>query len=366
MKPLRKPRNWSAEDSVGWMFMGEHGGPCDKSCQMCYYAHQKNLVFYSYETLVQHANLFKHYYKLDACDITGGEPTIFKTKTGDIVDLVGHCANIGLKPRIITHGQNLRDNWMLGRKRPLYKEIEDAGLELWRISIHGGSAASHDEVLGSAGSFDAMVANFDNLSVETQFNTTLLNTNYKDLPVNVLRDRDPTVWNIIYFLPYFYWSDKTGKTEAAFQVTYRDAAPFVARAIEEMESLGWEVNLRYFPLCISEEFGFAENVSGYHQVPFDPWEWRLNVTQRVPIEQIESEGGWYNSERKRALTWMASRDNEVCSRCSYKEICDKPPEQYQEKYGLSELRPVEGTDELHDPLHFQKQRGRTTAKEAVG
>src|SRR5262245_51096564 len=122
MKPLYKPRTQDIE-SRGWLFMGEQGGPCDKSCTFCYYAHQQNLVFFDLNTLIQHANLFRHYYGLNACDITGGEATIYKTRDGDIVDLVAHCARIGLAPTIITHGQNNRDDFKLGYARPLYQEI---------------------------------------------------------------------------------------------------------------------------------------------------------------------------------------------------------------------------------------------------
>lgn len=337
------------------MFLGEQGGPCDKKCEFCYYAWQKNLVFFSLDTLFGHANLFRHYYGLSACDISGGEATIYKTPQGDIVDLVAHCARIGLQPTIITHGQNNRDDWKLGRKRPLYQEIEDAGLQDWLISLHGGSAPSHDKILCQEGSFAKLVAGLDLVKRPVRFNSTLCLDNFKDLPVNILKDRPPTVWNPIMFNPFHAWSPKTGKTEIDFQVQYRECAPYLARAIEALEPLGWEVNVRYWPLCIAQEFGFAENVCGYHQVSFDPWEWRLNVTSRNYMETIEKEGGWYESERLRAGQWMGRRDNEACAGCSLTAICDKPPEQYQAKYGVGELVRVSG-DAVSDPLHFQRHR----------
>lgn len=356
MKPLFKPRDGVC--SRGWLFMGEQGGPCDKKCEFCYYAHQQNLVFFDLNTLLQHANLFRHYYGLDACDITGGEATIYKTPQGDIVDLVRHCASIGLKPTIISHGQNNRDDWKLGRKRPLYQEIEEAGLEDWLISLHGGSASSHDKILCQDGSFDRLVRGLDLVKRPVRFNSTVCVDNYKDFPVSILKDRPPTVWNPIMFNPFHAWHHMTGPREIDFQVTYREASPYLARAIEELEPLGWEVNVRYWPLCIAQEFGFAENVCGYHQVPFDPWEWRLNVTGRTPLEQIDAEGGLYKSERKRAKEWMKGRTNKVCSSCSLAGICDGPQEQYQKKYGLDELRPASGPLET-DPLKFQQLRSST-------
>ena len=335
--------------------MGEQGGPCDKSCAFCYYAHQDKLVFFSFETLVQHANMFRHYYKLDACDISGGEATIFKTPTGDIADLVAHCSRIGLKPTIITHGQNIRADWKLGRPRPLYQEIEDAGLEDWLISLHGGSRESHDAILCQEGSFDRLLHGLALVRRPVRFNTTLVGLNYKDLPVSVLLDQPPTVWNPIMFNPFHWWSDKFGK-EIDFQASYHEIGPYLAKAIESLENHGWEVNVRYWPMCIAKEYGFEANVCGYHQVPFDPWEWRLNVTQRVPLQRIEAEGGWYKAERNRATQWMTGRENPVCSRCSHEPICDRPPEQYQAKYGHSELRVLDGPAAT-DPLLYQRERG---------
>jgi hypothetical protein len=226
---------------------------------------------------------------------------------------------------------------------------------LWRVSLHGGSEKTHDNLLNHADSFKKLTGNLDNLSVPVHFNTTLTNTNYCDLPVNVLKDRPPTVYNMIYFLPYFFWSTENGLTEADFQVTYREAAPYVARAIEDLEARGWEVNVRYFPLCIAQEHGFAENVCNYYQVPFDPWEWRLCVTARKSREQIDALGGWYEAEQHQALEWMGSRKNAKCDPCRFKAICDKPPEQYQRKYGLDEVTPVLGP-EVRDPLYFQSRR----------
>jgi hypothetical protein len=82
----------------------------------------------------------------------------------------------------------------------------------------------------------------------------------------------------------------------------------------------------------------------------------LNVTTRSPIEKIEAEGGWYESERLRAIAGMGLRHNPVCDTCSLRQVCDAPPEQYQKKFGLDELRPVAGELET-DPLVFQKTRG---------
>jgi MoaA/NifB/PqqE/SkfB family radical SAM enzyme len=349
MKPLYRDRDGIC--SRGWLFMGENGGPCDQKCEMCYYAYQKNLVFFSIETLIQHANMYRWYYGLDACDITGGEATVYK----HIVELVTHCSLIGLRPTIITHGQNIRDDFKLGHKRPLYQEIEEAGLDDWLISLHGNSPESHDRVLGKEGSFNRLMHGVGLVSKPVRYNTTLLDTNYQDLPVEVLKDQPPTVWNPIMFNPFHAWMEKTGETEIDFQSQYKEIGPYLARAIEDLERVGWEVNVRYWPICIAKEYGFEANVCGFHQVPFDPWEWRLNVTHRQDMRMIKHRGGWYNAERLAAKAVVESRKNDKCDTCMYSQICDKPPDQYQTKYGLDEISPILG-DLENDPLVFWRNR----------
>jgi hypothetical protein len=115
-------------------------------------------------------------------------------------------------------------------------------------------------------------------------------------------------------------------------------------------------------LCVAAEYGFEANVSGFHQVSFDPWEWRLGVTSRYDILQIEKSGGWYHTERRAATNIVANRKNDKCDMCKYQNICDKPPEQYQKKYGIDEITPALG-EIINDPLYFQMHR---EFKETIG
>lgn len=342
MKPLYTSRDGSI-NSRGWLFLGNQGGPCDQRCAFCYYAFQEDLVFFDQWTLMQHANLFRHYYQLDACDITGGEPTIHPQMPA----IVEHCARIGLQPSIITHGQHIA-------KPGEAQRYEDRGLDDWLISLHGGSPASHDAMLAKEGSFDRTITGARACKQPVRFNSTLTTHNVHDLPHRWLADNmPPTVWNLINFNPFHVWSTKA---HIDFQVRHEAAGEAVAAAVQHLESAGWEVNVRYWPLCLAAEHGYAENACGYHQVPYDPWEWCLNVTARTPIEQVEAEGGWEASERMRANQWMRARDNSTCARCQLRQICDKPTEQYQQKHGLGEVHPIVGGEMITDPLHYQRRR----------
>jgi len=337
----------------GWLFLGVNGGPCDRKCKHCYYAFQKDFIFYDVKTLKMFANKFRYYYGLEYADLTGGEPTIYPGIEG----VLEHMAMIGLKSTFITHGQNLT--------RKKVKSYESAGLGDYLISLHG-LEKSHDSIVNQGG-FKRVVRNLDNLGRPVRFNTTIMNLNYKDLPglAKFLSQREPSVYNMINFNPFHAWSLKT---EIDFQEKNSTMAPYIKEAIDILEEKGWEVNVRYMPLCIAKKYGFAKNQVGFYQVPYDKWEWDLAVTHNLRQEQIYKLGGRERAQLLIAHNLVAPRIHDPrmpagrrCGICRFRLICDGPPPQYQRRYGVDELQPEIG-ELVTDPMYFrrnyqQKQRG---------
>lgn len=337
----------------GWLFLGRHGGPCDKACKMCYYTYQNQLVFYDLNTLTGRANLFRHYYGLEYCDISGGEATIYGPKKDgrrlDLEKLVNHCSSIGLKPTIITHGQN--------NTPELVKGVEDAGLEDWLISLHGMKQGHELTVVNHKGNgqggFDKLVANLKNCTKPVRFNTTLQNFNYKELPQLAiwLRDNQPaTVWNMIQFNPFYAWA---GKEVIEFQEKMSVMAEYVAKAIQIAEKAGWEVNVRYWPFCVAKQWGFAKNCINFYQTQYDPWEWSLCATNRAPMDVVKEIGGQEAANRLFCDEIAKRRNNPKCDNCAMRPICEGPTEQYQKRYGIDELIPFEG-ELVTDISYFEK------------
>lgn len=339
----------------GWLFMGNHGGPCDKACLHCYYAFQKQLVFYDLNTMIGHANRMRHYYGLRYCDISGGEATIYgpKDKQGrrpHLEALISHCANIGLKPTIITHGQN--------NTPELVKGVEDAGLEDWLISMHGLEDGHDNLVVNHSGKGDGgwgrLVANLPNITRPARFNSTIQAFNYHELPGQArwLADNmPPTVFNMIQFNPFFAWA---GKEVIEFQERMTVLAPYVAEAVEIAEAAGWEVNCRYFSPCVAAEYGFERNCIGYFQTQIDPWEWSLVATEKVPMTAIRQFGGNHQTNLAMCRSIAERRGNDVCRSCRFfGNVCEGPPEQYAARFGLDELRPVAG-EPVTDPAYFER------------
>jgi MoaA/NifB/PqqE/SkfB family radical SAM enzyme len=338
----------------GWLFMGRHGGPCDKACKMCYYAYQNQLTFYKLDTLIAHANLFRHHYGLGYCDISGGEATIYgpKSKDGrrpDLETLLRHCRRIGLLPTIITHGQN--------NTEALVKGIEEAGLEDWLISMHG-LAGGHDQtVVNHSGKGDGgwhrLVAGLKHITRPVRFNTTVQDFNVQELPALaqwLVDNRPATVWNMIQFNPFYAWA---GKEVIEFQGKMSEIAPSIGEAVRIAEAAGWEVNVRYFPFCVAAEHGFARNCVNFYQTQYDPWEWCLATTNRVPMEAINQIGGIEATRRVIADNIAQSRNNPECTKCRFHPICEGPTDQYQARYGNSELKPIEG-EPITDIAYFEK------------
>src|SRR5690606_33388820 len=132
---------------------------------------------------------------------SGGEATIYGPKSKDgrrpwLEALIGHCARIGLKPTVITHGQN--------NTPELVKGVEDAGLEDWLISMHG-MEEGHDNLVVNhsgkgGGGWQKLVDNLKNITRPARFNSTIQAFNYQELPTQAAWLADnmpPTVLNLI-------------------------------------------------------------------------------------------------------------------------------------------------------------------------
>lgn len=339
----------------GWLFLGNHGGPCDKACHFCYYTYQKNLTFFHLDTLIAHANKFRHLYGLEYCDISGGEATIYGSRDEQgrrpqLEQLIAHCAGIGLKPTIITHGQN--------NTEALVKGVEDAGLEDWLISMHGLQREHDATVVNHKGSGDGgwerLTSLLSNCVRPTRFNTTLQNFNFREIPdlARWLADnRPPTVWNLIQFNPFFAWTERP---DIDFQAQSTTLAPFVAEAIEIAEAAGWEVNVRYFAPCIAAKWGFEKNCVGFFQTQIDPWEWALVATEKVPMAYVKQMGGIHEANMAVCRSISQQRANPVCKQCRFfGTVCEGVPEQYQQRYGTDELTPSIG-EKITDPAFFER------------
>ena len=263
-------------------------------------------------------------------------------------EVVEHCANIGLRPTIITHGQNCDERKI--------RTLEDAGLNDWLISLHGLGDA-HDKAVvdrkgNGEGGFERLTTNLGLMQRPTRFNTTLQVHNYKILPEMakwLAQERAPTVWNLIQFNPFRAWD---GLDTIDFQVKMTDMAPYIGKAVETAEAAGFEVNVRYFSFCVAAEHGFEKNCINYYQTQFDPHEWALEASNRLHIDEVRKLGGAKRTRQMYCDAIREQRMNPKCGDCRFNAICEGPTPQYQRRFGTEELRPVAGPV-IDDAIWFE-------------
>jgi hypothetical protein len=334
-------------------------------------------VFYDAESLLCRANKYRHYYGLNATDITGGEPTIYcdpaLTKRGlkhrlpdgrneHLEYLVRHCANIGLAPSIISHGQNYTEA-MVGA-------LEDCGVDTFELSIHGMGTLDGQK-LGEGNrrlvvlhggkekedGFQHLIDGSKHMSRPIRWNSTVVEQTFRELPdvARFLVDRyPPVVYNMIQFMPYHQHAIQ----DREFQMTFTDCAPFIAEAVRIVEAAGWECNVRYFPPCVAQSYGFGRNCEMHHRIQYDPFEWAFEATTDCVLKNpwssvergwFEEQEFWQNARRERQrLCDAIARERQPrcppCQSCAARKICEGPDVQYVLRYGPDEMRALEARD----------------------
>jgi hypothetical protein len=376
MRPMMREHGPPTKSS--WMFLGVNGGPCDLSCHHCFYANAEEYAFYDLESLLLKANKFRHYYGLEATDITGGEPSIYtdpSLKQRGLVSrkddgrnqhleaLVEHCANIGLAPSIITHGGNNTEAYT--------KAIEDVGLDCWELSLHGlGRLDDVDHGVGHK----LLVVGHGNKEIPDHFASIIKAASYTTRPIRwncsvtghtytelgdwsrFLVDRYPaTVANFIAWMAYDTWGNEN---HPEWQMNYTDYAPHIAEAVQTFEKHGWECNVRYFPLCIAREYGFAANTHQHYQIQTDPWEWDIASTQNLQLKlpwgqvrrnQLTSDAFWgimFEERIRQCDAYARGRQPQCppCQDCAARKICEGPDLSYVNKYGTDWLSPIKSEE----------------------
>lgn len=105
--------------------------------------------------------------------LSGGEPLV----RGDIFDIAGHGAALGLRMALATNGTMVTSD-VAGR-------IKSAGIQRVSVSIDGASSSTHDRFRRQAGSFDAALEGIENLKaigIPFQINTSVTKMNLAELP----------------------------------------------------------------------------------------------------------------------------------------------------------------------------------------
>ena len=175
---------------------------------------------------------------------TGSEITLRK----DLPELARRAREHGFEHvRIQTHGMRLSSE-------SYCRELVDAGIDEYFVSVTAADAQTHDAITEVPGSFDKTLRGMENLdafdSVSMMTNTVVTRLSYAQLPAVVERLShlrrlvQMEFWN---YLPMRETDDKD------LIASHLDVLPVMRVAIKKARALGRSVEVKNFPECLLGE-----------------------------------------------------------------------------------------------------------------
>jgi MoaA/NifB/PqqE/SkfB family radical SAM enzyme len=156
--------------------------------------------------------------------------------------------------RIQTHGMRLAN--------PDYcRELVDAGIDEYFVSVTAADAATHDAITEIPGSFAKTVRGLDNLDafehVTSLTNTVVTKRSYRQLPRLV--QRLGHLKNLARMDFWNFWPMKE-TDEKDLIASHLDVLPYLREAISLARALGRGIEVKNFPECLlAEDAGALDN-----------------------------------------------------------------------------------------------------------
>lgn len=306
---------------------------CNHRCKFCYYKYLNRKAHTPLSVVKARADELRFNHGLTHVDLTGiGEPTFHP----QISEIIKYCAEIGLKPAMITNGS---------RPGIVEKLIKEGYLEDVILSIHSIGAA-YEELTG--GNWDKFLQTMEILK-ETKMNwrgnvcVVKENLPYLKDTIIALHAHGGRLMNFLVFNPH-EGTDLASK-ENEIQASYSECAVAIKEAIDEAEKLGVLIEVRYIPVCTMK--GYEKYVMNFSQWIYDPYSWEeAGGNGKEPFKTEEE----YQSFIKQKVSCNYKSGN--CDNCTLKSFCDGIYPQYKNKYGVFEFIPY--SELISHAMHFRK------------
>jgi len=180
--------------------------------------------------------------------LTGSEITLFH----DLPELARQARQRGFQHvRIQTHGMRLASE-------PYCRELIDAGVDEFFVSVTASDAESHDTITTVKGSFDKTIQGLENLDklkdVVTLTNTVVTVQSYRHLPGIV--ERLAHLRRMTQHEFWVYWPMKE-TDEKGLAASHLDLLPFLKEAIAKSRRHDRGVIVKNFPHCLLGDDGDA-------------------------------------------------------------------------------------------------------------
>lgn len=340
------------------------GYSCNLKCRFCYYARdvkapgcRRDLTTEECKTLMR----AHRRWGMEVLDFTGGEPTV----RPDLFSLVRYAKDIGFRQvSVISNGVLLAD-------RTYARELTEAGVDDFLLSLHGSAAAVHDDVTAVPGSYRKLVQAIENLlalPVRVRCNSVVTGAGLDDVMARakLFEALGVKTVNFIVFNPL----EQADCAEPGNFVRYADAAERFKAVIGACAGSFTKLTIRYMPLCVMQ--GYERYIENVHQVHYDhdEWDYYRRAFVREPWWKwaggvvagalfLPAKGEWAARGREQLLhaaileahTILHKVRPQQCRSCRYGFICGGVWRKYAGQFGTAELRAVPGPL-LTDPWHF--------------
>lgn len=195
--------------------------------------------------------------------LTGSEVTLRR----DLPELARRARASGFAHvRIQTHGMRMADE-------AYCRELVDAGIDEYFVSVTAADAQTHDAITGVPGSFDNTLRGLENLDaiegVTTLTNTVITERSYRQLAGVVQRLAHLKRLTRMDFWNYWPMRESDERQLIASNV---EVLPFLREAIALARAAGRRVEVKNFPECLLGDDGAALN-NDQPQLIIDPEFW---------------------------------------------------------------------------------------------
>lgn len=242
---------------------------------------------------------------------SGGEPTIYR----ELPEAARYAKELGYR-RI-----ELKTNGLKLASRRFTKELIEAGVDLFSISIHGPAAEVHDELVGVPRAFERALKGADNVKEQNaglSLPTCIQQGNFNRLPetVRLLNSLQPE-----FMLPTFI--EPSGSAAFHFDEVvpkYSEVDPYLREACQilrrQTKSL-WA--LHGFPMC---------QLDGNEDHSYD-------LVRKEEFLGGTEESDYYGYEQTVYRAKAAK-----CQVCHFNGVCGGPWRTYVEHHGWDEFQPI--------------------------
>ncbi len=291
------------------------GKLCNYKCEFCYYKNHLSERD-ELETIKKRVDYLLAY-GIDEIDLSGGESSV----EPNWFNILEYCAGKFKRISCLSHCGKFSD---LGFMQRSY----DLGLREILFSVHGTTPGIHDTIVGKKGAFDNLmkaIGNAHKLGIEVRVNTTIYDTNYDNIDVEVLKSLNPTQVN---FIALNFWQDNDHFDQT---ISYPTMCSFIKSYIDALKD-HVEVNARYFPYCFME--GYEQYIKNHYHHIYDMKDWNKAVyneqldtsvkyTHEQKVDQCFAE-----AERIRLYSCFKTQQ---CTQCKYFLVCDGIENQLRDK-----------------------------------